>query len=76
MFLSARVAEVGTVLSKRFWAMIWDGVVFWFGFGQGVNKSGVEALVTSRPVDNISGSGYLTAKPKYFCDFTVCSLKH
>lgn len=40
-----------------------DGVVFWFCFGQGVNKSGEEALVTYRHVDNISGSGDQSAKP-------------
>lgn len=40
-----------------------DRVVFWFGFGQGVNMSGEEALVTYRPADNISGSGDLSAKP-------------
>lgn len=43
---------------------LWDEVVFWFGFGQGVNKSGEEALVTHKPTDNISGSRDLSAKPK------------
>lgn len=47
---------------------LWDGVVFWFGFGQGVNKSGEEALVMYRPADNISGSRDLSAKPNAFCD--------
>lgn len=40
-----------------------DGVVFWFGFGQSVNKSGEEALGTYKPADNISGSGDISAKP-------------
>lgn len=40
-----------------------DRVLCWFDFGQGVNKSGEEALVTHRPADNISGSRDLSAKP-------------
>lgn len=43
-------------------------VVFWFGFGQGVNKPGEEAPVTYRPADNIRGSGDLSAKPSSSCD--------
>lgn len=50
-----------------------DGVVFWFSFGQGVNKSGEEALVTYRPADNISGSEDLSAKPNTSCDTHTCT---
>lgn len=53
-----------------------DRVVFWFGFGQGVNKSGEEALVTYRPADNISGSGDLSAKPNSSCDTHTHTLTH
>lgn len=53
-----------------------EGVVFWFGFGQGVNKSGEEALVTYRPVDNISGSGDLSAKPNSSSDTHILTLTH
>lgn len=47
-----------------------DRVVFWFDFGQGVNKSGEEALVTYRPADNISGSGDLCCQAKLFLRHT------
>lgn len=41
-------------------------VVFWFHFGQGVNKSGGEALVAERPADATGGSGDPACQAKVF----------